>query len=220
MLSPTVLFGQTRPVEPRTGDDAAPAEPPSTHLTRRHPRARAAMPQRERLYRERLVRSPARHDIAGRPCEALSPCPRGGVARRSLRRRPDQRLHAAGRVLSINRGGVAGAAGFEPAVTGPKPVALPLGYAPTSGATILPRRGGRQPRCRGAQEPGFAEATRKSLRSHGMMLTVAARPWASPAGERKAALAARPLVTITGTPHKGDRGPASVRLPAPRPETC
>ena len=42
---------------------------------------------------------------------------------------------------------LAGAAGFEPAITGPKPVALPLGYAPfPSGATGPTRR--QQPRQR------------------------------------------------------------------------
>ena len=39
--------------------------------------------------------------------------------------------------------GMAGAPGFEPGITGPKPVALPLGYAP-SGAAFSTARGGAE----------------------------------------------------------------------------
>jgi hypothetical protein len=40
--------------------------------------------------------------------------------------------------MSIALTSLAGAPGFEPGITGPKPVALPLGYAPMVGTEILP----------------------------------------------------------------------------------
>ena len=45
----------------------------------------------------------------------------------------------------LSQRGLAGAPGFEPGITGPKPVALPLGHAPEQGTGSLPPARSRQP---------------------------------------------------------------------------
>ena len=62
---------------------------------------------------------------------------------------------------------VAGAAGFEPAVTGPKPVALPLGYAPwnNTGGTIRPNA--RAPQRGSVRDQALARAMKEIVPGRG-----------------------------------------------------
>ena len=124
-------------------------------------RRRCRARRRRRAVRLRAAGPPRRSSrpSAGRGSDAGA----SGVAERMRVPRPPAMTTAA----SLGRdsdtvGTLAGAPGFEPGITGPKPVALPLGHAPVNRDAECTRTPGRPGRCQRRSSSSTARATAAS----------------------------------------------------------